>query len=676
MDNPTAGNGFRPNLLSMTFVLGEYRAIELIGAGGSARVWRGQVIGSGEQVALKVFGADQLPTARREAALAAAVDHPHVVRVLDVLGDDERAVLVTELATGGDLSDLLDRRDRLSPGETLTVLLPLAAALATAHERGIVHGDLSAQNILFDRAGRPLLADLGAGRAAAEGGGPVAATPTDAAPELARGGTPCAATDMFSLGSLALACLTGRHAWPADDLRDVLIQAAAGQWPDPADVDGPPLLIRAVRGLLEHDPDRRPGAATLVMDLRAAGRPEPLDLRLEAGPTPPVGTKARTHGALVIGADQRADGPAQASGGSVPAGPPVLGRGRHGLPVDPGGRSSRIAGDDVRLDLGRVGRARAVTRIRSDTPAPPVPVPLSRLQRVRALAGPSASRPGPGRPDDTKSSRHRAVRIALLGVVTLLVAGLAGAGGLWWARWDRTDPVALDRTAASAVSTTSPASRASATSAASAAAAAPVANTTTSSSPTPTTPAPRQMPRRVTPTASRPGASRPGVGTPARPTSVATQPSSRSAAASPPVSPRRTPSPVRPVPRAPVPADFTKTVRDLDDARARALVARNAALLDAVYTADSAARSVDAGIIASLISGGLRLSGAEHVVRSTRVVGATPLRVEVDDSLPSYMVLDAGGSVVGSTASRAVSARVMVLVKTPAGYRISAVQSG
>ena len=125
----------------------------------------------------------------REAALASAVDHPHLVSVIDVIGSADRAMLVTELAIGGDLADLLDRRGKLTAGETLTVLLPMAAALATAHERQIVHGDLSARNIVFDRAGRPLLADLGAARAAAELSLPVATTPVDAAPELARGGS-------------------------------------------------------------------------------------------------------------------------------------------------------------------------------------------------------------------------------------------------------------------------------------------------------------------------------------------------------------------------------------------------------------------------------------------------------------------------------------------------------
>ncbi len=283
----------------MGFEDGDYRATELLGAGGSAQVWAGVQVSTGRPVAIKVFAPDRLAAAVREAALASAVDHSHLVSVIDVIGSADRAMLVTELAIGGDLADLLDRRGQLTAGETLTVLLPMAAALATAHERQIVHGDLSARNIVFDRAGRPLLADLGAARAAAELSLPVATTPVDAAPELARGGAPTPASDMFSLGSLGLACLTGRHAWPAEDLRDVLIQAAAGQWPDPPDAAGPPELIAVIRGLLEHDPERRPGAAAVVVDLRAAGRPEPIDLRpgsicrLRASPCRRVGARRR-----------------------------------------------------------------------------------------------------------------------------------------------------------------------------------------------------------------------------------------------------------------------------------------------------------------------------------------------------------------------------------------------
>jgi serine/threonine protein kinase len=127
----------------MTFEMGGYRAVEMIGAGASAQVWSGVRVSDDAAVAIKVFAPDQLAAAQREAALAAAVNHPHLVAVLDVVGDAERAALVTELAVGGDLAALLVRRGRLTAGETLTVLLPMAAALATAHERQIVHGDLS-----------------------------------------------------------------------------------------------------------------------------------------------------------------------------------------------------------------------------------------------------------------------------------------------------------------------------------------------------------------------------------------------------------------------------------------------------------------------------------------------------------------------------------------------------
>ena len=392
MDNPDPVGLVPPNLLAMTFEVGQYRAIEMIGAGASAQVWSGLKIDSGAPVALKVFPADQLALARREAALAAVVDHPHVVRVIDVVGDEERCALVTELAAGGDLAELLARRGRLSVGETLTVLLPLAAALATAHERDIVHGDISAQNIVFDLAGRPLLADLGAGRAASEVGLGVTATPEDAAPELARGGRPEPATDMFSLGSLALACLTGRHAWPADDLRDVLIQAAAGQWPDPGDDVGPPALIAAVRALLEHDAERRPGAAEVLMDLRAVGRPVPIDL-------------ARRDPAVAAARGRQVDPTGTGFAAVViDASTP-----RHGAPETAGPPSTPQAVPTAadRHDPDRVVRARAVTRARMDAvPRSEPSRPSSRLDRLlRRVTRPGAAGTRP--PRDSGTGRVR-----------------------------------------------------------------------------------------------------------------------------------------------------------------------------------------------------------------------------------------------------------------------------
>ncbi|HET8591038.1 MAG TPA: protein kinase, partial [Nakamurella sp.] len=116
-----------------------------IPAGGIAggRVRRAIRASDGLPVAVKLFPADQAARAAREAAITATLDHPHVIAVLDVVDGPDGVGLVTPLAAGGSLADLLRARLRLRWPEVLTVLIPLADALAAAHERGIVHGDLS-----------------------------------------------------------------------------------------------------------------------------------------------------------------------------------------------------------------------------------------------------------------------------------------------------------------------------------------------------------------------------------------------------------------------------------------------------------------------------------------------------------------------------------------------------
>jgi serine/threonine protein kinase len=243
-----------------------------------AVVWRAERESDGLPVAIKIFPKVRASLARREAALLATVEHPHVVAVFDVVSGPSHIGVVTELAAAGSLRRLLGRRGRLSWQECLTVLVPVADALAAAHERDVVHGDLSAGNVLFDEAGRPLVCDLGAARAAVELSVPVAATPTDIAPEVARGATPDHRSDMFGLGSIALHCLSGRPAWPAENLTDVVIQSTAGQWPDPDDAIAPEELLDIVRRLLDPDPVRRGSAAAAAIDLRRVGDPEPVDL--------------------------------------------------------------------------------------------------------------------------------------------------------------------------------------------------------------------------------------------------------------------------------------------------------------------------------------------------------------------------------------------------------------
>src|SRR5579885_466297 len=118
----------------MTFTVPGYRIEGLLGHGGQGQVWAARSLVDGDRVALKQIpagSADAIRAARSEAAL---------------------------------LATLLGRRPRLAPAEAVATISPVAAALAHAHANGILHGDVSAANVLFTDTGRPKLADLGVAR--------------------------------------------------------------------------------------------------------------------------------------------------------------------------------------------------------------------------------------------------------------------------------------------------------------------------------------------------------------------------------------------------------------------------------------------------------------------------------------------------------------------------------
>jgi hypothetical protein len=271
-----------PEMTGMTAAAGAGVAhadpVDGIPVGVAPAMWRGVRIADDRPVAIKLFPADGRERAEREAVIGQTVDHAHVLSAIDIVTTPELVALVFPWADGGSLARLVHHRRRLPWPEALTVLIPLADALAAAHERGFVHGDVSADNVLFDADGRPLLADFGAARAAREFGIPVHVTPADVAPEIVRGAPASAAGDLFSLGSVALRCLSGAAAWPADDLEDVIAQSAIGQWPDIDDRLAPDAFCRVIRRLLAPEPADRGSAGRLAVDLRAVGRPEPIGL--------------------------------------------------------------------------------------------------------------------------------------------------------------------------------------------------------------------------------------------------------------------------------------------------------------------------------------------------------------------------------------------------------------
>ncbi|HEY3715024.1 MAG TPA: serine/threonine-protein kinase [Jatrophihabitantaceae bacterium] len=287
----------------MTWTVPGYVVEELLGYGGSGEVWRGHATATGAPVALKrlpVGDAAQVQAARAEAALLSTLDHPHLIRLHELVPVEAGVVLVLDLAGGGSLADLVARRGRLTPGEVITALSPIGAALAYAHNEGVVHGDVTPANVLFTEIGLPLLADLGVARIVGDNG-PARSTPAYVDPSVAAGCAPGAASDVFMLAAVAVHALTGVPVWTGVTPEDTIARAAAGDVGDLASrlaQLSPDLAALLQRGL-SIAPHLRCNAAEFALDLRHSGEPAPVEL--SAGAPVPVDPRGRVDELAVTG---------------------------------------------------------------------------------------------------------------------------------------------------------------------------------------------------------------------------------------------------------------------------------------------------------------------------------------------------------------------------------------
>ncbi len=318
----------------MSFVIGPYWAVEH--PGGNHRStpvaqWRGERIapdddlaggavaaaGVGVGVSIVTVGIGLLDTVTTAVDAVEHIRHPHLLSVDDVAVDSERAALVSRWPPGGRLSELVGNRGPLTPAETVTVLIPVASALAALHAAGVRHGGVSPESVWFEANGRPLLGPVAVSHVSSAVNHGMPDPCRDVAPEVVRGerlhrGPATSAADIFSLGSLALFCLTGRSAWPADEPADVLVQSAAGLWPDLPEGTAPDDLVALVRAMIDRDPARRPDAVSVLEDLDDSVEPAPVAFtpsRVEIDPTPDRGVAESDAGggvaAQVAASDSR-----------------------------------------------------------------------------------------------------------------------------------------------------------------------------------------------------------------------------------------------------------------------------------------------------------------------------------------------------------------------------------
>ncbi len=213
----------------------EYECVAELGRGGMAIVYRARDKELGREVAIKVMRTrhtqDHEAVARlaREARTVARLEHPHIVALHAVkrLSDDSLA-LVMQLVPGKTLKQTLKHEGAFTPDRVERVLRDIARALAYAHARGIVHRDVTPENIFLDAAsGRALLSDFGIAISreadtSLTAAGAAIGTPTYMSPEQIDGAHVDCRSDLYSLGLVAWEMLTGRRPWDGESLYSVI----------------------------------------------------------------------------------------------------------------------------------------------------------------------------------------------------------------------------------------------------------------------------------------------------------------------------------------------------------------------------------------------------------------------------------------------------------------------
>jgi WD40 repeat protein/tRNA A-37 threonylcarbamoyl transferase component Bud32 len=220
---------------------GDYELLAEIGSGGMGVVYKARHKSLDRLVALKMVRASELGSTaevqrfRNEAQILACLEHPHIVAIHEVGEHQGQVYFTMQLVEGGSLDQHLPRF-RADGRLSAQLLVAIARAVHHAHQRGVLHRDLKPSNILLDGEGRPHVTDFGlAKQVAADHGltqsGAIVGTPGYMAPEQASGrpGLVTTAADVYGLGAILYALLTGRPPFHGETILDTLAQVREGE---------------------------------------------------------------------------------------------------------------------------------------------------------------------------------------------------------------------------------------------------------------------------------------------------------------------------------------------------------------------------------------------------------------------------------------------------------------
>ena len=274
----------------------DYELLSLLGSGGFGRVYRVRDLQLEREVALKVLNpeltqdVEVVERFRREAQLAARLNHPNIVNIFDIAGRFGLIWYTMELIDGPSLAQLVAREGPLPMDRVVRILREALSALAHAHASGLVHRDIKPENILIDPGGSVQITDFGlalALRGKYGGATSQSGTPQYASPEQLLGERVDQRSDLYSLAAVAYFALLGTPPFPGLTTEQVLARQTTNQFPLPREQrdDVSEAFERVLDRALSSDVGSRfPSAAEFLQAVNRAS---------EAGHREPVADWAR-----------------------------------------------------------------------------------------------------------------------------------------------------------------------------------------------------------------------------------------------------------------------------------------------------------------------------------------------------------------------------------------------
>lgn len=292
-----------------TTLAGRYRIVSLLGRGGMGEVYRADDLKLGQPVALKFLPEalhnDGATLARfhREVRVARQVSHRNVCRVYDIGEVSGQHFLSMEFIKGEELASLLRRIGRLPADKAVEIARQLCAGLAAAHDNNVLHRDLKPANVMIDADGNVRITDFGLAGLAEEFREEElrAGTPAYMAPEQLAGEEVTIKSDIYSLGLVLYEIFTGKRAFAAETLEDLLRLRRSQTTPtNPSSLvkEIDPIVERVILRCLEKDARHRPASALQVAAALPGG--DPLQAALAAGETPSPAMVAAAPAAGVL----------------------------------------------------------------------------------------------------------------------------------------------------------------------------------------------------------------------------------------------------------------------------------------------------------------------------------------------------------------------------------------